>query len=233
MPVSRSAHFRCPAVAAISSLRISIMAHGSPRERAWRFQREIDPVGRRIGLVVSDQDALEAPQRRNQRRRDALVVVVDDPDLPRARHLLVDRGEGMDRHQVRLPPFRQPPLDDRLYGFVKGTMRERDARRPLDRRDMRIAGDRRRLADRRNEVGRVERPIAVDHQPRDPGFDQHGIERPGHALGDRRGARIPGDVAGKLLAAEAERAEMLGDAVRGMVADEHERAAARPVGRPD
>lgn len=46
------------------------------------FQCEIDPVGRRIGLVDADGDAGKTLQRRYQRRRQPAIVIVDDADVP-------------------------------------------------------------------------------------------------------------------------------------------------------
>ena len=56
-----------------------------------------------------------------------------------------------------------------------------------------LPGIERRLADRRDQVRRVERPVAVDHQPRHAGRDQRGVEqrppaceRPAARRGPRR-----------------------------------------------
>ena len=52
------------------------------------LQREIDAVGRRIGLVDADRRRPQRSQRGDQRRGEPRVVVMDDADLPGPRHAL-------------------------------------------------------------------------------------------------------------------------------------------------
>ena len=158
------------------------------------LQRVVDAVGRRIGLVDADGEALQRLERRDQRRGEALVVVMDDADLPRAGDALVDRREGMDRDQPGLAARPPALVDKRVDGVVEGLPGQRDALGAL------LVASRPRLPGMsvvslicRDEVGRVERPVAVDGEPRNAGFDQRRVERvrhrsarPAARLGPRR-----------------------------------------------
>ena len=112
--------------------------------------------------------------------------------MPGPAHALVDRREGMHRHDPRLPPGRQPFVDDVCrshHGRVRA--RQRDALRALLVRQAGIAGDFGGLADRRDQVGRIERPVAIDDEARHAGLDQRRVERRRHALGRPAARRDP------------------------------------------
>src|SRR5689334_1748925 len=88
--------FRLPG--SVRDLIVADLDHraGNAARTRMPFQREIDAVGWRIGLVDANVEALRGLQFGDQRSGKALFVVMDDADLPRAGEALVDRREGMD-----------------------------------------------------------------------------------------------------------------------------------------
>ena len=85
----------------VENLVVADLDHGArqPERARMALQREVDAIGRRIGLVVADRQRRPGAERGEKRPGNTLVVVVENADLPGPRHALVDRREGMDRNQ--------------------------------------------------------------------------------------------------------------------------------------
>ncbi len=124
------------------------------------FERMVDAVGGRIWFVVADNHAIQDAERGNERRRQPAVLIVEHPDMPWPRHLFVDRSERVNGNQPCVAPLRKPVRDDRVDFDVKRFISQCNAPGAILICQPRIAGDKGRLADRRNEIRRIERPVA-------------------------------------------------------------------------
>jgi hypothetical protein len=193
---------------------------------------EINPIRGRIGLVDPDGQPLVLAQPGDQRRGESLVLVVDHADMPGAPNAGIDRREGMHRDQARLTAAGDPLVDQFPDGGVIGFVSQRCATRLLVRRKIGIAGDHGGLADRGDQIRRVQRPVAIDHQPRNAGFHQGRIEHARHMAADRGRARIPGDVPQQVRLFEPKGREFNRNVVGRVVADEQIAAGAGAVGDP-
>ena len=96
---SSSAHCSLPGL--VRDLVVADFDHcaGKPARPRMPLKREVDAVGRRIGLVDADVQPPDRSSAAISGARKALVVVMDDADLPGPGDTLVDRREGMDRNQ--------------------------------------------------------------------------------------------------------------------------------------
>lgn len=157
---------------------------------------------------------------------------MDDADLPRPGDAGIGGVEGMNRDQAgrRLGGNALPnqPLDGRVVGIVA----ERHAARLLFRRNSGITRNDGRFTDGGDQVQRVKRAVAVDHQAGNPRFHKRRVERTSHVAADRGRAGIPSDVAREVMAIETERGVFGGNMVRGVVANEQIAARAVAVRDP-
>ena len=84
-----------------------------------------------------------------------------------------------------------------------------------------------------NETGRVERAVAVDDEAGDVGPEQRPIEFCREQARHGKRAGVPRDMRCKRTGGKSERRILLRDAIRGMIAEDHEGPGARFVLRHD
>ena len=176
-----------------------------------------------IGLIVTDREVALATQQVEQRPRQPRIAVVEHADLPGARHALEGRGEAVDGDQHGLLPGILPAVELGHDAVVIGPEDLASPGRGSGRRQAAIARDRRRLAHRDDRGRRLDRPVAVDRQPRIGLQDEERVEPVGQRPGQAFGADVPGDVPPELGGGQAEIAKAARQPPAGMIAGEKER----------
>src|ERR1700733_12214511 len=172
-------------------------------------------VADKIRLVVADDETMLLLKERDEAAGQTWIAIVEQRDMPSARHAFEDWRKAMQGDQRRgaagLPPAFQ-------LGFDTLVIRPKnlaDARVFFRVAQVGIAGDRCELADFRDRRRRARRPVAVDHQPRIILLDQHSAERVSQCPADAGDADVPGDMALPFQRSNAEPAETAWDRPSG------------------
>ena len=120
-----------------------------------------------------------------------------------------------------LPALLEQRIDRRVEGLVIGGDAEVALRLLAGRHWRRISV---RSETTGNEVDGVMVAVGVDHQPADGRMHQRRIEQVGQLQRHGQRPRIPGDMHQPLVRPQPQVAMAFGNAVRGVVAHQHERA---------
>ena len=180
-------------------------------------------IADKIRLIVAHYETALLPQQSQQVVGQAAIAIVEKRYMPRPRLALEHRREAVQRDErgqaPGLPSARELSLDrivvrpeDRAgaQGFVRIAQAD-------------IARNGRHLADFRYRASGIERPVAVDHQPRIILLDQCRIERVRKQPPESGNADIEGDVALPFRRGDAEPAERAGRGIAGMIGDQQKR----------
>ena len=116
-------------------------------------------------------------------------------------------------------------VEQRVDGGVEGGMGERDPLLHLFGSEPPIARNFGPFGDGRDQPGGIEIAIAVDDEAGDGRVDERRIEQLGQPLRHAERAGIPGDVADPLARRQAQIAKRVWNAVRCVIAQQHERRA--------
>ena len=193
-------------------------------------ERVVDAVGRRVRLVHADVQPARLEAANERRRRDGGRGRRCTPTSHGRADAAIDRREAVDARSARSRgqsrgALRSARRSARWKGAWTAAMRwRRSASVSVEFPGIGvvslIVGD---------EIGRVERPVAVDDEPRDGPVDERRIEQPREVARDAERAGIPGDVRLARRSVEPEKSELRRKAVRRVVADDDEAPSAAAV----
>ena len=180
-------------------------------------------IAHRVRLIVADHQRGFGAQFAQHQLGQAMVAIVERADVPGSRYARVDRREAVQRNEDRRSSLLRAPVERLGDGVV---IRRKDALLAFEcglLRETLIAGNRRRLADRRDRACGRQRPVTVDHEPRIALRDQTRAERVRHRFGDAGDADVVGDVAAAFVLVDAEIAQRARNPATVVIAGEKER----------
>ena len=180
-------------------------------------------VLRPIGLVEARIDIGKAL---DETRRQRAVAVMQDAEFNASGLALVDRREAVDRHDDGTDATGRAPVEEGRNAVVKGPVDFSNARQPVFRRKLCVAGNGGKLADLRNGIRRLGRPVAVICQPGITLQHQRCIDEARQKARYFLGPDVPCDVAVNFAFGQAQHSKLFWQHLRAMFADEHEGRAA-------
>jgi hypothetical protein len=167
-------------------------------------ERVIDPVGRRVRLVISNTKFAAGAQQLEQRLRQPPIRPGQYTDMPGSLFFPIHRREAVDGHDLGRGISGHAVFDNCVERAVVRLINRLNAARAIFRRDFVVTRNHGVLADRYHRAVMSRVTIHVQDETGHRGMDQRRVQQTGESACELESAGVPCDVAIQLSGRQAQ-----------------------------